>query len=164
MLYQQRVIQGVAKRWPGIGRQLVRATPAIIQQQCAKKLLNKLLDKPLLNHELDFFAGKTLNLQLTDIGLHLGIHLADSKLQVGDAHNIADVRLAAASKDLLLIAAQAVDVDRLFFQRRLHMSGDTELGLEIKNLLASQDLSELLPPLWLGRLKKITDYLVAAAD
>ena len=164
MLYQQRVIQGVARRWPNIGRQLVRTTPAIIQQQLIKKLLNKLLHKPLHQHELDFFTGKTLNLQITDIGLQLGISLADNKLQVGDTHNTADVRLAASSEDLLLIATQAVDVDRLFFQRRLQMSGDTELGLAIKNLLACQDLSELLPPLWLGRLKKITDYLLDIDD
>ncbi|MEE8428093.1 MAG: SCP2 sterol-binding domain-containing protein, partial [Gammaproteobacteria bacterium] len=35
------------------------------------------------------------------------------------------------------------DSDTLFFQRRLRMEGDTELGLEIKNFLDSLDADAL---------------------
>lgn len=35
------------------------------------------------------------------------------------------------------------DPDSLFFQRRLRIEGDTELGLEVKNLMDSLDLDEL---------------------
>ncbi|MGB7997639.1 MAG: SCP2 sterol-binding domain-containing protein, partial [Photobacterium halotolerans] len=39
--------------------------------------------------------------------------------------------------------ARKVDPDTLFFQRRLTMQGDTELGLAVKNLLDSLDLDSL---------------------
>ncbi len=45
---------------------------------------------------------------------------------------------------MVLIAARKEDPDTLFFQRRLRIEGDTELGLEVKNLMDSIDL-ELLP-------------------
>jgi predicted lipid carrier protein YhbT len=35
----------------------------------------------------------------------------------------------------MLLAARREDADTLFFQRRLRMSGDTELGLYLKNFL-----------------------------
>src|SRR3546814_17833041 len=37
--------------------------------------------------------------------------------------------------DLLLLAARLADADTLFFQRRLVLTGDTELGLTVRNLL-----------------------------
>src|SRR3546814_2476010 len=37
--------------------------------------------------------------------------------------------------DLLLLAARLEDADTLFFQRRLVLTGDTELGLTVRNLL-----------------------------
>src|SRR3546814_14456374 len=37
--------------------------------------------------------------------------------------------------DLLLLAARLEDADTLFFQRRLVLAGDTELGLTVRNLL-----------------------------
>lgn len=45
--------------------------------------------------------------------------------------------------------------DTLFFQRKLGIQGDTELGLYIKNLLASLDLTQQLPQQlskWINRL------------
>ena len=53
---------------------------------------------------------------------------------------------AASLNDLILIAGRKEDPDSLFFQRRLRIEGDTELGLELKNLLDSIDL-DLLPGL-----------------
>ena len=37
--------------------------------------------------------------------------------------------------DLLLLAGRLEDADTLFFQRRLVLTGDTELGLTARNLL-----------------------------
>ena len=39
------------------------------------------------------------------------------------------------ANDLLLVAARKADPDMLFFQRRLVIEGDTELGLEVKNVM-----------------------------
>ncbi|MDD2341447.1 MAG: SCP2 sterol-binding domain-containing protein, partial [Tolumonas sp.] len=53
------------------------------------------------------------------------------------------VSFAAGLNDLILIAGRKEDPDSLFFQRRLRIEGDTELGLEVKNLMDSLDLDEL---------------------
>ena len=45
--------------------------------------------------------------------------------------------------DFLLLIADREDPDTLFFQRRLRMSGDTALGVHLKNFLASVDLESL---------------------
>nr|WP_197517646.1 SCP2 sterol-binding domain-containing protein [Colwellia sp. PAMC 20917] len=47
----------------------------------------------------------------------------------------ADVSFLPSSDDLLLIAGCKEDHDTLFFQRRLKIVGDTELGLEIMHLI-----------------------------
>jgi predicted lipid carrier protein YhbT len=37
--------------------------------------------------------------------------------------------------DLLLLSSRLEDADTLFFQRRLKLTGDVELGLTVRNLL-----------------------------
>lgn len=57
----------------------------------------------------------------------------------------ADVSFTGNMDDLYLIATQRTDPDTLFFQRKLKITGDTELGLALKNLLDTIELSERLP-------------------
>lgn len=54
-----------------------------------------------------------------------------------------DVRIAASIDDFVLLANQQADPDTLFFQRRLVIEGDTELGLAMKNLIFGNELSGL---------------------
>ena len=54
-----------------------------------------------------------------------------------------DVSFSANGDDLLLIAGRKEDPDTLFFQRRLKIEGDTELGLEVKNLIDAIELEHL---------------------
>ena len=42
--------------------------------------------------------------------------------------------------DYLLLASRTEDADALFFNRRLHMQGNTELGLYVKNFLDGLDM------------------------
>lgn len=52
-----------------------------------------------------------------------------------------DVRIAASIDDFVLLANQQADPDTLFFQRRLVIEGDTELGLVVKNLIFGSELA-----------------------
>lgn len=45
------------------------------------------------------------------------------------------LRLSAQAADFMRMAAGDMDADTLFFQRRLAIEGDTELGLVVKNWL-----------------------------
>lgn len=51
-----------------------------------------------------------------------------------------DVRVAASLDDYVQLANQQADPDTLFFQRRLVIEGDTELGLVVKNLIFGNEL------------------------
>ena len=55
-----------------------------------------------------------------------------------------DVTLGASLADYLVMARREEDPDTLFFQRRLTIEGDTEVGLALKNLLDATDFSPLI--------------------
>lgn len=62
----------------------------------------------------------------------------------------AEVTFSATALDFARLALRLEDPDALFFDRRLFIEGDTELGLAAKNLLDSMDLSVLLGRLPFG--------------
>ena len=69
-----------------------------------------------------------------------------------------DVSFEAQLNDLILIAGRKEDPDSLFFQRRLRIEGDTELGLEVKNLMDSIDL-DVLPGLLKHGLTELASFI-----
>ncbi|WP_062065073.1 ubiquinone anaerobic biosynthesis accessory factor UbiT [Cellvibrio sp. OA-2007] len=153
MLYQQRVSQGVdalaqamIPRLPSAMNWAARRVPDRLQQVALARSLNYALREAIAADELDFFCNKLLHICVKDIDVQFGIRYHRHKLVVTDAVAEPDLRFSANSYDLLLIATQQLDPDMLFFQRRLEMNGDTELGLGIKNLLASIELNAQLPP------------------
>ena len=60
-----------------------------------------------------------------------------------------DMTLGASAFDFLLLAQRQQDPDTLFFERRLTMEGDTELGLVVKNTLDALELPMLDLQRWL---------------
>jgi len=60
----------------------------------------------------------------------------------------------------VLIAARKQDPDTLFFQRRLRIEGDTELGLYVKNLMDAIDLDSM-PVLLKSGLMRLADFIEA---
>ena len=52
----------------------------------------------------------------------------------------ADLTIAASAHDFVLLARRLEDPDTLFFNRRLAMEGDTELGLLVKNTMDAIEL------------------------
>jgi predicted lipid carrier protein YhbT len=65
-----------------------------------------------------------------------------------DAETI-DMTLGASAFDFFLLAQRQQDPDTLFFERRLTMEGDTELGLVVKNTLDALELPMLDLQRWL---------------
>jgi predicted lipid carrier protein YhbT len=58
----------------------------------------------------------------------------------------AELELGATMADLLSLMRADTDADTLFFQRRLRISGDTELGLIVKNWLDAAPRPAWLKP------------------
>ena len=61
----------------------------------------------------------------------------------------------------VLLATRHADPDTLFFQRRLRVEGDTELGLAIKNTMDGMDWDDL-PTLLRGTLQLLGRLLARA--
>lgn len=112
---------------------LLGALPQATQQRLLERAMARVLAAPLAAGTLEFMRGRYLGIEVGDLGLHWVIGLSDTRLVVIDAEPEASVR--GSSTDLLLLASRLEDADTLFFQRRLVLTGDTELGLTVRNLL-----------------------------
>ena len=91
-------------------------------------------------------TGRQLRLVVTDAGLELSLILmARGFVPPNLPAAIPDVVIKANKRDFLAMATRTVDSDTLFFNHKLVMEGDTELGLLVRNLLDAVDLSTLAP-------------------
>jgi len=57
-----------------------------------------------------------------------------------DAAGTPATTFTATARDLARLALRLEDPDTLFFDRRLRIEGDTNLGLRVKNMLDAVDL------------------------
>lgn len=112
---------------------LLRVVPPAVQQRLLERAMAKVLSGPLDGGALEFMAGRRLGIEVSDLALRWVVELQGSRLKVVDAPAEATVRGTAT--DLLLLAGRLEDADTLFFQRRLVLTGDTELGLTARNVL-----------------------------
>lgn len=112
---------------------LLRVLPPAWSARALEAALLRLLEEPLRSGELDFLAGRRIGIEVTDLGLRWVLGLEDGRLRVGEGEPESTVRGSAT--DLLSLAGRLEDADTLFFQRRLEVTGDTELGLTARNLL-----------------------------
>jgi len=111
----------------------LRVLPLPLQQRLLERAMAHVLAAPIAAGALQFMAGRRLGIEVTDLDLHWVIELRGGRLAVVDTRPEASVRGSAT--DLLLLASRLEDADTLFFQRRLTLTGDTELGLTARNLL-----------------------------
>lgn len=128
-----------APRWlrllppPAHASAALRVCPPALQRLLLERAMARVLAAPLENGALAFLQGRRLGIDVTDLDLHWVITLDRNRLRAIAQPAEASVRGSAT--DLLLLAARLEDADTLFFQRRLVLTGDTELGLTARNLL-----------------------------
>jgi predicted lipid carrier protein YhbT/chorismate mutase len=112
---------------------LLRRLPPAWQGRVLEAAVARLLARPLQAGQLEFMQGRRLGIEVPDLGLHWVLVLDGERLRAtGDA---AEATVRGSATDLLLLASRLEDADTLFFQRRLELTGDTELGLTARNLL-----------------------------
>lgn len=109
--------------------------------------LNRALAPQLADGEFEFLRGRTLAVNMTDLDIQWWFTTNNAGDRFAKSVNPAHATIHADSIALLLVAARRLDPDTLFFQRRLMVSGDTELGLQVKNLLDTLELEDLPTPL-----------------
>jgi len=111
----------------------LRALPPVLQRRVLRRVIATVLVAPIDAGALEFMRGRRLGIEVTDLGLHWVIEFNDAGVSVSECQPEASVR--GSVTDLLLLASRLEDADTLFFQRRLNLTGDTELGLTVRNLL-----------------------------
>jgi len=124
--------------------------PHFMQKLVVEKALNSTLAEQIAMGEFDFLEGHCLHLSVKDMDLDFYLSYEIDKLVLLPQGTPADVHFSGNSKELILLASRAEDPDSFFFQRRLIIEGDTELGLYIKNIIDSVDFDAW--PNWLNTL------------
>ncbi|MEJ2384244.1 MAG: SCP2 sterol-binding domain-containing protein [Xanthomonadales bacterium] len=127
--------------WPG------RVVPYAVQAPVLQSALNRAFRIPLENGELDFLAGRRIRVRVTDARLNWLLEAAADGFTAVDPALPEDVSISGELPDFALLATRRADHDTLFFQRRIRIEGDTELGLGLKNTIDSMDWDDLPPPL-----------------
>lgn len=112
---------------------LLRIVPRTFQHRAVERAMSNVLASTVAAGELDFMRGRRLGIEVTDLGFDWTLELQGDRIVMVDG--TADATVRGTVTDLLLLASRLEDADTLFFQRRLVLTGDTELGLHARNVL-----------------------------
>ena len=100
-----------------------------------------------LDADFSFLEGRTVRIVIEDLGARATLRYVNGHFRPAPANGEADVSFRASTENYLKLLRRTEDPDTLFFQRKLRIEGDTELGLHLKNLLDSIE-----PPEWFRKL------------
>ena len=121
---------------PAIARIPLAWIPSPIKAKGIVRMLNGVFAAPLAEGELDFLSQRTVNVIISDAAIRFSLTLDAGRFVATGPAADADLRIEGTTHTLLLLASRSEDADTLFFNRLLKTSGDTELGLYVKNFLA----------------------------
>ncbi len=130
--------------------------PLRVNSFIAEMVFNHLFNEQIEDDEFIFLENRILRVNISDIDLNIGISYLNDKIvctQYCKNTFQADVSLSIESVDAIDLIQQKVDPDTLFFQRKLKISGDTELAHHVKNTMDTLD-PDLVP-------KILRDFLAA---
>ena len=135
----------------------------LVPFSCKKALLRQLINwqyRQLIKAgDIDFLHQRRLGIDIRDLRLKWVMTLENNRIMITDGQD-ADVWFRADTNDLILLAAGRKDPDMLFFQRRLVVEGDTELGLAVKNLMDAIE-PESMPAILLKGLQHLAAFTEA---
>ena len=155
----QKLRARIVRQGPSLLSVPLKFTPFAVSRQVLQQVLSWQLRQALADGELDFLESRWLKIEVSDLNLSWQMSVSEGKLIVREQGE-ADVSFSGQANDLILIAARKQDPDTLFFQRRLRIEGDTELGLNVKNLMDSIDL-DTMPALLKNGLLRLADFVEA---
>jgi len=140
-----RLKEKLIKVMPKILQPSLRFVPFSAQRSLLIPALHSIFSEAITDGDFEFLQGKWLKISIIDLQLNWWLSFdQDQLIMASPKDNIAeDVSFSANGDDLVLIAGRKQDPDTLFFQRRLKIEGDTELGLEVKNLIDAIDIEQL---------------------
>jgi len=105
--------------------------------------------------------GRSFAITVEDLGLRSSFVVRDGAFRPlwnRGSNGAAELELGAKLADFLALMREETDADTLFFQRRLRIAGDTELGLIVKNWLDAAPR-----PAWLQRMTAANSGMAGGA-
>ncbi|MGL4386404.1 MAG: ubiquinone anaerobic biosynthesis accessory factor UbiT [Snodgrassella alvi] len=128
---------------PGLLKNVVERLPSKPPAWLLVQTLNQLLKREILLADMSLLVGRLFRVEVADLGLNLFFSASEQRFMVSDVKTEVDLCLSANTADFMKMLLRQEDPDTLFFNRRLKIEGDTELGLIVKNLLDSIDWSTI---------------------
>lgn len=116
-------------------RRVVQVLPIEPPSFLMARVLDRILLPRLPSDARQILSNRTVEIQVTDLGLRMRLQLGTNGFRVAPAGGAADLRILAPAASYLRLARGEDDADRLFFERALIMEGDTEMGVVLKNTL-----------------------------
>ncbi|WP_417690151.1 ubiquinone anaerobic biosynthesis accessory factor UbiT [Pseudidiomarina sp.] len=143
------VITKVVEWAPRVLATGVSVAPAGLTCKVIEQLFRRMFSADSKAGAFDFLADRWVAITITDLGLNFVVTSrpqgAQHVLCVQPNANEVAVTMRVTWPVLLQLATQQVDPDTLFFRRKLLVTGDTELGLQLKNLLDTIEIKERMP-------------------
>ena len=120
---------------PSIASRPLAWVPIAVKAKAITRAMNTMFAVPLAAGELGFLAQRVVNINVSDAQLRFSIRLEQGRFCADKEVPEADLSIEGTVYTFLLLATRKEDADTLFFRRQLKTSGDTELGLYVKNFL-----------------------------
>jgi O2-independent ubiquinone biosynthesis accessory factor UbiT len=131
-----------------IGAALARL-PAYPGSMLLVTALNLVLARQLPDDLTQVLQGKHFRIEVRDARLNFDFVWRGGMFRpVSPQATAPDLTLSANTHDFVRLARRLDDPDTLFFNRRLSMQGDTELGLVVKNALDAMEMPVLDLAAW----------------
>lgn len=109
---------------------------------------------PFAPEDAERIRGKVVCLNVRDAGIRIKLRIERGGYAPCDDRTEPHVTVSAGAREFLLLALRKEDPDALFFDRRLCVEGDTDLGLIVKNAL-----DRVEPPIPTRLLQLLRDHL-----
>jgi predicted lipid carrier protein YhbT len=109
--------------------------PQQLRQRAFERAAMHALSAAFADGAMADLRGRRIGVEIADLEQRFVVEVLDRQLVVLDPVAMPDACVRGTLTDLLLLASRSEDADTLFFQRRLTLTGDVELGLRVRNLL-----------------------------
>lgn len=123
-----------------------RLIPFPLQKAALERALAVTFRDQIAAGALDFLERHWVAVIVEDAGIEWYLTRGTRGLLVIDGGVKADVTFRGRLREFVALATRRADPDTLFFQRRLSVTGSTELGLACKNVMDSVEWDRW-PPL-----------------
>ena len=136
------LINKVAQTAPRILVLPLRSMPFGPQRLVLQKLLQSIFAEALEEGDFDFLQEHWLCIHVDDLDLQLFFSVDTRGQLLIERQGDSDAEIKGSWKAFLQLASRQTDPDTLCFQRKLMISGNTDLCHAVKNLLDGIELGE----------------------